>query len=358
VSINANVAPATHGETVREVLGGGDGTQAFQEFRLRQPPLTYVSASTPSGTASTLQVRVNDLLWKEVRTLFGHAPEERVYTTRADESGNTTVVFGDGTTGARLPSGQSNVQAIYRKGIGVGGLAPRDRLSQLLTRPLGLNGVTNPNPATGAADGQALEDARVNAPLAVRTLDRVVSLQDYEDFARSFSGISKSLATWTWFGNTQGIFVTVAGSEGAKVKNGSPLYINLVKAILDAGDSSIPLRVESYLPAPFSLSASLRIDPDYLPAKVVDAVTQKLRDSFSFAHREFGQPVMLSEVVAIIQNVEGVLSVNVTKLYRFDQTPGGNSPLMAAAPESGAVTAAGAELLLLSPHGIALEVLR
>jgi hypothetical protein len=142
------------------------------------------------------------------------------------------------------------------------------------------------------------------------------------------------------------------------VKNGSPLYINLVKAILDAGDSSIPLRVESYLPAPFSLSASLRIDPDYLPAKVVDAVTQKLRDSFSFAHREFGQPVMLSEVVAIIQNVEGVLSVNVTKLYRFDQTPGGNSPLMAAAPESGAVTAAGAELLLLSPHGIALEVLR
>jgi hypothetical protein len=48
VTMSANVVPATHGETVaREVLGGGDGTQANQRFVLRKPPLTYVSAPTP-----------------------------------------------------------------------------------------------------------------------------------------------------------------------------------------------------------------------------------------------------------------------------------------------------------------------
>ena len=55
VTINANVATATHGETVAETLGGGDATQAFQRFTLKQPPLTYISASTPTGAASTLR---------------------------------------------------------------------------------------------------------------------------------------------------------------------------------------------------------------------------------------------------------------------------------------------------------------
>jgi hypothetical protein len=47
VTISANVAPATHGEAVQETLGSGDGTQVFQKFVLRQPPLTYVSSADP-----------------------------------------------------------------------------------------------------------------------------------------------------------------------------------------------------------------------------------------------------------------------------------------------------------------------
>ena len=39
LEINANVARATHGETVpHEVLGSGDGGQANQSLRLRRPP--------------------------------------------------------------------------------------------------------------------------------------------------------------------------------------------------------------------------------------------------------------------------------------------------------------------------------
>ena len=85
--INANVAPATHGETVVEILGGGAARQPDQQFPLRQGPLTYVSANTPTGRASTLRVRVNDLLWTEVPTLYGHGGEERIHTVRAGRRG-------------------------------------------------------------------------------------------------------------------------------------------------------------------------------------------------------------------------------------------------------------------------------
>ena len=62
-----------------------------------------------------------------------------------------------------------------------------------------------------AADPESRDDARHNAPLTVLALDRIVSLQDYEDFAGAFSGIGKALATWTWDGERRAVFVTVAG---------------------------------------------------------------------------------------------------------------------------------------------------
>ena len=111
---------------------------------------------------------------------------------RHDDDGRTTVQFGDGINGARLPTGQNNVRAEYRKGTGLGGLVEAGQLSQLLSRPLGLKEVVNPEDAEGAEDPESRDDARKNAPTTVLTLDRAVSLQDYEDFARTFAGVAKA----------------------------------------------------------------------------------------------------------------------------------------------------------------------
>jgi hypothetical protein len=40
-----------------------------------------------------------------------------------------------------------------------------------------------------------------------------------------------------------------------------------------------------------------------------------LRDHFSFTARAFGQPVPLSEVLAVLHGVRGVVSVDVNSLY-------------------------------------------
>ena len=81
VTIAANVADATHGETVTEVLGNGDGSQPNQSFKLKQAPaLTYIRSTAPGGAESTLQIRVNDLLWHEAPTLFERTARERIFT--------------------------------------------------------------------------------------------------------------------------------------------------------------------------------------------------------------------------------------------------------------------------------------
>lgn len=357
LTIRANVVLSTHGETVaNEVLGSGDASQPYQRFTLQQPALTYTSADTPSGSATTLEVHVNDLKWNEVPTLFGHGPRERIYVTHTDDDQKTTVQFGDGVTGARLPMGRENVTAKYRKGIGVAGLVKAGQLSLLMTRPLGIKSVINPLPATGAQDPQSLADARANSPLTVLTLDRIVSLGDYEDFARSFSGIAKALATWTWNIQARGIFVTVAGIDGAAVD--SILHDTLVAAMLNYSDSRVPVTIKSYQPVTFRLAANLKLDPDFIAEKVMLAVEAALRSAFSFASRMFGQPVTLSEVVSVIQNVAGIVAVDINKLHRTDEREVWNSLLRAHAPQTGDDSkAAAAELLTLDPAPLELGVM-
>ena len=352
VIINANVAAATHGETKAEILGSGDAGQAFQQFTLRQPPLTHVSAPTPGGGESTLDLWINDQRWREVSSLHGLSPTDRAYVVQTDDDGNTTVRFGDGTTGARPPTGQHNVRATYRQGIGVGGMVKARQLSLLMTRPLGVREVMNPLDATGAADPETRDDIRSNAPLAIRTLDRIVSLQDYEDFARAFSGIGKALAAWMWNGSKRGVLITVAGAGGAVVEATSQLSENLGRAIRNAGDPFVPFRVVSYRPAFFKLAARVKVDNSYRSEPVVQGVQERVRKSFSFESREFGRPVAFSEVIAVMQHEKGVEAVHVTQFHRSDEDPISAMPalLMADPAQAGADgETLGAELLLLDP---------
>jgi len=359
VTINANVAAATHGETVQETLGGGDGSQAHQRFTLGQQPLTYVSSADPSGGASTLQVRANGLLWQEAPNFFGRAPGDRVYVTSTSEQGGTTVEFGDGLNGARAPTGFDNIRAVYRKGLGTIGNVDADQLTLLLTRPAGVRGVTNPLPASGGTDAEPGDSIRRNAAVPILTMDRVVSLKDYEDFACAFAGVAKALASpWIWSGHARGVFLTVAGAGGADLPADGSTYANLLAAIHKAGGAHIPVRMQSYRKAFFRLSGTVTVAADAETDVVVAAVEAALRASFSFDARAFGQAVNLSDVVAVMQAVAGVVAIDVDELTRLDRIGGDGlaGPLPAALPQvgdDGSLLAA--ELLVLDPRPVDLK---
>ena len=315
MTLNANVVPATHGETMEEVLGSGDGAQANQSFELSGSPLTYVSAVTTSGGQSTLEVRVNGILWEEASSLYGADADSRVYISRLDDDGVTSVVFGDGVDGARLPSGQENVVATYRTGIVADGKVDAGALTLLQTRPPGIREVANPVSATGAADPESLDDARANSPLTVLTLERIVSLQDFESFAGAFAGIGKAQASAVWNGEADVVHITVAGEEGDQVASGSDLHTNLVAAIGAVRDPTRQVTLGSYDSLFFYVRARVLVDSDYTASEVLAAAEAHLLETFSFETREFAQPVSAAEAMAEIQGVDGVTAVDLDELY-------------------------------------------
>jgi len=356
VTLNANVARATQGETKREVLGSGEAAQAFQKFALKQAPLTYVSAPTPAGIASTLQLRVNEVLWDEAPTLYRRPPSDRIYVTRRSDEGTTTAQFGDGVTGARLPSGIENIVATYRVGIGLGGLVKASQISLLMTRSLGLKDVTNPLPATGAADAETREEARENAPFTVLTLDRIVSLQDFEDFARAYPGIGKAQATWLWQGEHKLIHITVAGADGRPISTVSALYKNLILSMERARDPGHHVVVASFVPIFFNVQAKLLVARGYLAEKVRAAAIATLVSAFSFPRRAFGQAVTKGEVYSVIQGVEGVDAVDVDRLYLSPNpaTLENRLPVRTAGWDQANTMVDAAELLLVNSREIQL----
>ena len=373
--ISANVVRASHGETQpvvptagnqalrvpgasqEEILGSGDGSVPNQVFVLSRPPLTYVSAATPSGGQSTLTVRVNGVAWTEVASLYGQAPTARVYTVRIEDDGTTSITFGDGLSGARVPTGRDNVTATYRSGIGAAGEVDAGKLTLLMTRPPSVKHVINPIAASGSQDPERLEDARTNAPRTVRTFDRIVSLTDYEDFARSFAGIGKAQARPVWSGQTRVVHLTVASATGEALAPLSATYRNLLAGIAAAGDPTQPVQVDSFAPRPFKLAATIFCKPGYDCDQVLAEVQAAIEDAFRFANRGFAQAVTDAEIMGIVHGVAGVLAVKITALYPAEQAPSvvGVLPAAPARFDAATRTILPAELLLLQAAGLTLS---
>jgi hypothetical protein len=358
VRINANVAQATHGETVAEVLGSGDSRIANQSFVTKQAPQTHLSAAVPGGAAPTLEVRVNDVLWRLVPDFLDARPFDRVYVTRTDAEGHMIVTFGDGINGARLPTGSDNVRARYRRGLGLAGRVAARQLNQAMTRPLGLAGVDNPLPSDGGADPQPADSVRANVALTVRTLDRTVSLLDYEDFARAYAGIAKAMALPLWDVGGELIFVTVAGEGGASVPDTGALHEALVGAVRDAGDPYSRFAIGNYRKALFRLGLAIKVNAAHLPEVVLPAVEAALRKAFSFDARALVDPVSASAILACVHAVAGVDAVRINRLYR-GAAPG-YAPRLPADPPVRAANGmlVPAELLILDPGPLdALELM-
>jgi predicted phage baseplate assembly protein len=337
----ANVVAVTHGETVgEEVLGSGDGS-ALQSFSLRQRPLTYVPSTASEGVTaveSTLVVTVNGVRWMERPTLVESGPEAQAFMTTLDEAGQTTVVFGDGFAGAAPPTGQGNVRARYRKGLGTSGNVPAGGIAQLIDSLPGLQKVTSPQPAGGGADPEGLAQIRVNAPGSVRAFGRAVSAEDHAALALTCPGIVKVGARWvtrhprTLQAVAQPyVQLTVATASRVPLAQ-TPAVAAALRSFLDRRrDANVPLRILDFTPVHLDVALTVDVDDRFPRQATLTRVQAALRPGlnpdgtagyFAFERLRFGQSIHLSAVYAAVHAVAGVRDAVVTRLRRMDLDAG------------------------------------
>ena len=345
-----DLVTVSRGTSVRgEVLGTGDAQRASQDFTLAKAPVTYLS-DTPGrsgdGYSSTVTLAVAGRYWSEVPALYGHRPDEAIFVTYQDDDGKTHVRFGDGETGARLPSG-ATATAGYRVGSGAA-IPAAGTLSQVLTAVPNLRSVSNPVPPAGGADPDPPETLRRLAPRTVLTFGRAISGDDYAAVAAAAPGVTRAAASWAWDPAEQRPTVRVhVGDDAGAVASART-------ALRAQADPNRPLIVVPAIPCPTVLRIALELDPAYVPAGVLTKVRSALLDPpgglFAPGVLGLGQPLYRSRIESVVCAVPGVIATH-DLLIRW-QRPDGDQTSSGArySPGDGGFFDLSADGLLLAPE--------
>ncbi|MBL4661558.1 MAG: hypothetical protein JKY19_14460 [Alcanivoracaceae bacterium] len=194
--IHANVVNASHGETQPQViLGNGDASQTGQSFKLQSENISWLNEpGFNTGVRADTLLIVANRYWQQVENLSNSGAEDHHYQIKIDEDNKLSVHFGDGRHGRKLPTGIDNIRVNFREGNGeAGNLSPYSLIKIARLDPLVADFIA-PLPATGGAMKEDPNHMRENAPAALLTLNRAVSLLDFEHLARQHSMVWQAKA--------------------------------------------------------------------------------------------------------------------------------------------------------------------
>lgn len=330
VTVYGNLVDATQGKSEAAApLGNGDNRLVFQNFKLPKTPLTYlISPNDTPAEVPQLQIYVNNRLWERVPSFFGRRPDEEIYIVREDAENNSWVQFGDGETGARLPSGVKNVVAKYRTGTGAFGALKFNTKAQAGGKLDGLDKIQMPEVAAGGSQPEDGENARNAAPGKIQSLDRLVSLEDFESETLAISGVTKVAAAWQLVDNIPGVVLTVL------METGRSKEIDAVRETLTAydkgrGANRFPISVpEGSRRKYVVIKATFGYDSTYLEEEIKTAIRKALGVNsgkpnaaddqsglFSLQQRRFGQKEYATSIAGRIQQVEGVVWAQVIRFH-------------------------------------------
>lgn len=326
ITVYGNLADATEGKSGPSVpLGNGDSRQIFQTFKLPKKPLTYhLSAEASPPETPELQIYVNDQLWQLAASFFGRGPKEEIYIVREDAAGDSWVQFGDGKTGARLPSGVKNVLAQFRTGTGAFGALQAETKVQAGAKLKRLDQVQMPAIATGGSEPEDAENARAAAPGKIQSLDRLVSLQDFESEAAAIAGVARASAAWQLVDNIPAVAITVLMETGRAGELES-VRGNLAKSNSGRGPHRFPIIVVPGRRQYLHIRATFALDPRFREEPVKASIATALGVNFGKAgngeapaglfglrQRRFGEREYATRIEGVIQNVAGVVWARVT----------------------------------------------
>ncbi|MGM0554940.1 MAG: putative baseplate assembly protein [Myxococcota bacterium] len=316
-ALRANVAIVSHGESIgREVLGSGQAQKAGQSFVLSRAPLTFMAYATTAldvqpdvgdGLSAELTIEVDGVRWHRVEDLSLAGPLDRVYSLERTEEGKTRVKFGDGVHGARLSTGKQNVVAFYRVGLGADGLVDEGGLEKVPSLGAVVEAVTNPFEATGGEEPQGTESIRHEAPRAMRALDRLVTPEDAVVLAEQYPGVERA-----WASQVDRRVVRVVMLPTGGFAADSTFVEGLRRYLSARALPGVRLRIQSPELVQIEIHARVCRHSDYDQIDTEAAVAQALSHEGGFTdpvRRGIGQPVHRSDILAVIQSVAGVVSV-------------------------------------------------
>jgi predicted phage baseplate assembly protein len=333
--------PATHAEAVRdEALGLSEGVPG-QVFTLARSPVV-------AGGPFTVEVAAGGgwETWTEVESFAGCGPDDRavrVDRTIGEVKFPPAIREPDGSLrrcGAVPPKGAPLRVPLYRAGGGPAGNVAARTLSVLRTTVPFVDRAENRRPALGGVAGETVDEAKVRGPVVLRTLDRAVTAEDYEELARRAAPELARVRCVPAGDGAQAGGVRVLVVPQAVPDEGGRLRL----ADLVPSEDSLR-RVTEYLDARRTVGTRLVVEPPYYqgvtviarlvprphrpPAALTGAAVRALHAYFDpltggpdGGGWPFGRPVQAGEAYAVLQQLADTELVEDVQLFAANPLTG------------------------------------
>ncbi len=351
--VRGNVVLVDHGETVTDTWADRLAGNRAPWPRLDRAPLTRQARAAPAllfdpaGPAAAASVPATGLValpalvahrplphgrgtvplvevWTARADLVGSGPFAADVVVETEDNGRSTLRFGDGSNGARPPSG---LDVTYRVGNGAAGNVGAEAIAHVVGAAheppiVGIVAVRNPRAAAGGRDPESTEHARLLAPQAFRRQERAVTEADYAAVAQRHPEVVRAVATRRWTGSWPTMFVTVDRVGGRPVDAAfeAELRAHLERARLMGHD----LEIDGPRLVPLDVALTICVDANHIRSDVHRELLLRFGTGLlpggqpALFHPDrwtFGQTVYLSALVAAAMAVPGVVDVDV------DDTP-------------------------------------
>ena len=156
-----------------ELLGSSVGT-ANQRFTLNYTPVIVDSIVVLVNEGSGFEK------WTRVDNFVESTPTSKHYTVSTNDNDEATVVFGNGVFGKIPVKYQNGLYCDYRVGGGTDGNVGAFKIKVLDTSIALVSETFNPElPFENGQDKESLDEIKVNAPLANRTIWGALTLEDF-----------------------------------------------------------------------------------------------------------------------------------------------------------------------------------
>lgn len=294
------------GTTVSSELLGTSTNTADQRFTLNYTPVIVDSIVVLVNEGSGFEK------WERVDNFVESTPTSKHYVVSITDGDEAIITFGNGVFG-KIPVKYSNgLYCEYRVGGGTVGNVGAFKINTLDSNLALVEETFNPELAfVSGQDKESLEDIKLNAPIANRTLWGALTEDD-------FAGVVKMNFPDVLFSDAVGSDTDVDDLDiYLLLKENAPLTEPFKKEILalfdenSGGRKIVGARTITLKPAeivPLDLEYDLIIKSTYSREEIESQIDSFLEDYFEIGNYPFNKELSLTELASSVMNPENAIA--------------------------------------------------
>jgi hypothetical protein len=332
-----------------ELLGYSNG-YGNQTFTLKYNQVVDDSVNVYVRNGDTFTI------WNQVDNINEYSSGDFVYALSIDANNYVSIIFGDGISGA-IPVYGDEIKVDYVYG---GGLEGNININNQSTKTFSIISVPNASGVLktdltpyltivystsgyGGEDPESNSSIRRNAPLAFRTVERAVSLQDFKNLALVVPGVGKATA---YASNAALVNLYIAPTVSDSSADYYPGYLSNNSTISPAW-YILKNDVATYFSGKTQIGTTISIlPPTYIPvdlvleyvklngytdAQVIADFKTAVLFGNGFNYLDFDTTIRPEKLEQNLSTVNGIDSVRIVKLFRH----GGSSARSTLVPANG-----------------------